>query len=61
MHSRKTSSGQLLEEAVEVAGTGNGQLSDYVWVKYKTREECSSDDEYYQQSFSVGFDPEDWG
>ncbi len=38
-------------------GTGNGQLSDYVWRTYKTREECASDDEYYQQSFTVGFDP----
>lgn len=48
--------GQLLGSD-KVAGTGNGQLSDYVWMKYKAREECSSDDEYYQQSFSVGFDP----
>ncbi len=41
----------------DTPGTGNGQLSDYVWRKYKTREECASDDEYYQQSFTVGFDP----
>ena len=40
-----------------IAGTGNGQLGDFVWQKYKTRAECSSDDEYYQQSFTVGFDP----
>ena len=38
-------------------GTGNGQLSDFVWQKYRTREECGSDDEYYQQSFTIGFDP----
>ncbi len=41
----------------DVKGTGNGQLSDYVWMDYKTREECASDDEYYQQSFTIGFDP----
>ena len=41
----------------DVAGTGNGQLSDFVWQKYKTRSECSSDDEYYQQSFTIGFNP----
>ena len=40
-----------------VAGTGNGQLSDYVWLKYKERSACSSDEEYYGQSFSIGFDP----
>ncbi len=41
----------------DTAGTGNGQLSDYVWRKYKPRDECASDDEYYQQSFTIGFDP----
>ena len=40
-----------------IPGTGNGQLSDFVWMKYKEREQCESDDEYYQQSFSIGFDP----
>ena len=40
-----------------IAGTGNGQLGDFVWQEYKTRAECSSDDEYYQQSFTIGFDP----
>lgn len=39
------------------AGTGNGQIDDFVWRTYKTREQCSSDDEYYQQSFTIGFDP----
>ncbi len=47
--------GETLGTATE--GTGNGQLSDYVWQKYRTREECASDDEYYQQSFTIGFDP----
>ena len=39
------------------AGTGNGQLSDFVWKKYKSRQECQSDEEYYRQSFAIGFDP----
>ena len=39
------------------AGTGNGTPDDFVWQKYKARSECKSDDEYYQQSFSIGFDP----
>lgn len=40
-----------------VPGTGNGQLSDFVWQKYKTLEECADEDEYYQQSFTLGIDP----
>ena len=40
-----------------VKGTGNGQTSDFVWQKYKERSECQSDDEYYQQCFTIGFDP----
>lgn len=47
--------GERLGTSVE--GTGNGQLTDYVWRKYKERSQCASDDEYYQQSFTVGFDP----
>lgn len=41
--------------AVEL--TGSGAVDDIVWKKYKTREECASDDEYYQQSFTLGFNP----
>ena len=41
----------------DAEGTGNGQLQDYVWMDYKTREQCESDEEYYRQSFSIGFDP----
>lgn len=37
--------------------TGHGQPDDFVWKKYKTLEECSSEDEYYQQSFTIGFNP----
>lgn len=39
------------------AGTGNGDTDDFVWRTYKERSECASDDEYYQQSFVIGFDP----
>lgn len=40
-----------------VKGTGNGQTSDFVWKKYKERSQCTSDDEYFAQSFAIGFDP----
>lgn len=41
-----------------VVETGSGsQMGDFEWRKYKERSECSSDDEYYQQSFTIGFDP----
>lgn len=37
---------------------GEGQLKDFVWRKYKTLEECGGDvDEYYKQTFTIGFDP----
>lgn len=32
-----------------------GESPSYEWRTYKTREECSSDDEYYHQCFYVGF------
>ena len=41
--------------AVEV-GT-SGAISDIVWRKYKTREQCADDDEYYAQCFTIGFNP----
>lgn len=34
-----------------------GQITDIVWQKYKERSECQSDDEYYQQCFTIGFNP----
>lgn len=41
-----------------VVETGaEGQTTDFVWQKYKERSECQSDDEYYQQCFTIGFDP----
>lgn len=52
---------------------GQGRPDNFVWQKYKTKEECraeaakggltgaeldtAADDMYYQQSFSIGFDP----
>ena len=34
-----------------------GTPSDYEWHTYKTRQQCESDDEYYMQSFTLGFNP----
>jgi hypothetical protein len=34
-----------------------GQPSDFSWQTYKTMAECSDVDEYYGQSFTIGFDP----
>ena len=44
------------DKCVVETGT-DGRISDFVWRTYKTREQCTSDDEYYQQSFTIGFDP----
>lgn len=35
----------------------DGQISDFEWRPYKTRTQCANDDEYYQQYFTIGFDP----
>lgn len=35
----------------------DGQISDFEWRTYKTREQCTNDDEYYAQCFAIGFDP----
>lgn len=40
---------------VEVAR--DGRPSDFEWRRYKPREECVDDDEYYAQSFCLGFNP----
>lgn len=41
-----------------VVETGtDGQISDFTWKTFKERSECKNDDEYYQQSFTIGFDP----
>lgn len=35
----------------------DGQPGDFEWKTYKERSECADDDEYYAQSFTIGFDP----
>lgn len=42
------------DKCVVEKGT-EGQVTDFEWRKYKTLEECQ--DEYYQQCFTIGFDP----
>lgn len=44
------------DKCVVEKGT-EGQVTDFEWRKYKTLEECSTEDEYYQQCFTIGFDP----
>lgn len=44
------------DKCVVETGT-EGQTTDFVWQKYKEWSECQSDDEYYQQCFTIGFDP----
>lgn len=44
------------DKCVVETGT-EGQTTDFVWQEYKERSECQSDDEYYQQCFTIGFDP----
>lgn len=44
------------DNCVVESGT-QGRITDFVWETYKTREQCSSDDEYYRQCFYIGFDP----
>ncbi len=44
------------DKCVVETGT-QGQVGDFTWQHYKERSECASDDEYYAQSFSIGFDP----
>ncbi len=46
-----------VEKLPSEGGSGNGQFSDFEWRTYKERSQCSSDDEYYQQCFTIGFDP----
>lgn len=51
---------------VEDMESGNGAMSSLTWKAYKTMEECTAahpgdteaaEDEYYSQTFSIGFDP----
>ena len=44
------------DKCVVETGT-QGQITDFTWQTFKERSECASDDEYYQQCFTIGFDP----
>lgn len=44
------------DKCVVETGT-QGQPGDFHWQAYKERSACSSDDEYYQQCFYIGFNP----
>lgn len=44
------------DQCVVEKGT-NGQVTDFEWRKYKTLAECKDEDEYYEQCFTIGFDP----
>ena len=44
------------DKCVVEKGT-DGQVTDFEWRKYKTLAECKDEDEYYEQCFTIGFDP----
>ena len=44
------------DKCVVEKGT-EGQVTDFEWRKYKSLEQCQDEDEYYQQCFTIGFDP----
>ena len=44
------------DKCVVEKGT-DGQVTDFEWRKYKPLEQCQDEDEYYQQCFTIGFDP----
>lgn len=44
------------DKCVVETGT-DGTPNDFHWQTYKTRQECASDDEYYNQCFFIGIDP----
>ena len=41
-----------------VPGTGKGLPDDYVWMDYKEREDCASNEEWAAQSFAVCVEPD---
>lgn len=47
----------VVETLPDNGGSGNGEPEDFSWQPYKERSECADDDEYYAQSFAIGFDP----
>lgn len=44
------------DKCVVETGTSGG-VGDFEWRDYKERADCRDDDEYYAQSFTIGFDP----
>ena len=44
------------DKCVVETGT-HGQVSDFEWRDYKPLDACADEDEYYQQCFTIGFDP----
>lgn len=38
-------------------GTGRGEPQDFVWMPYKEYKDCKTEDEYWQQCFTIGFNP----
>ena len=42
---------------IPYTNTPEDAYKNFVWKKFKERSECQSDDEYYQQCFTIGFDP----
>lgn len=44
------------DKCVVETGTA-GQPNDFKWQTYKPLDQCADEDEYYQQCFTIGFDP----
>lgn len=42
---------------IPYTNTPENAYKNFVWKKFKERSECQSEDEYYQQCFTIGFDP----
>lgn len=47
----------VIGDKVAVESGTQGQPGDFEWRRYKERSECSTDDEYYSQCITIGFDP----
>lgn len=42
---------------IPYTNTPEDAYKNFVWKEFKERSECQNDDEYYQQCFTIGFDP----
>lgn len=47
----------IIGDKCVVEGGDGGSPGNFKWEKYFPREKCASDDVYYQQSFTIGFNP----